>query len=192
MTSFRNRLKTEVLSVEDLGKEVQYLEKLLTGLGSPVVFCHNDLLLKNIIYHETPKTGVTFIDFEYADLNYQAFDIANHFCEFAGVDVYDPSLYPSEEFQLQWLRNYLNHWRNYEQHKMSLDEHVLILLHQVKRFSLAAHLFWGIWALIQSRHSSLNFDFLSYAVGRINQFLKEKDQINQTNGHSHNHGDHRK
>lgn len=27
---------------------------------------------------------VTFIDFEYVAFNYQAFDIGNHFCEFAG------------------------------------------------------------------------------------------------------------
>lgn len=28
--------------------------------------------------------SVKFIDYEYADFNYQAFDIANHFNEFAG------------------------------------------------------------------------------------------------------------
>lgn len=161
---------------------MSFLEELLGGIGSPVVYCHNDLLLKNIIYHE--KTGVTFIDFEYGDFNYQAFDIANHFCEFAGVDVFDPSLYPSEEFQIKWLRNFLRHWRTYEEHKVSLEDHVTILLEQVKKFSLAAHLFWGVWALIQSRHSSLDFDFVSYAIQRINQYLKEKDQINKTNGHS--------
>jgi len=27
---------------------------------------------------------VSFIDFEYVGYNYQAFDIANHFCEYAG------------------------------------------------------------------------------------------------------------
>lgn len=32
-----------------------------------------------------PLSGsVSFIDYEYADFNYQAFDIANHFNEFAG------------------------------------------------------------------------------------------------------------
>jgi thiamine kinase-like enzyme len=28
---------------------------------------------------------VHFIDFEYVAYNYQAFDIANHFCEYAGM-----------------------------------------------------------------------------------------------------------
>jgi len=30
---------------------------------------------------------VSFIDFEYVGYNYQAFDIANHFCEYAGQHV---------------------------------------------------------------------------------------------------------
>lgn len=29
---------------------------------------------------------VKFIDYEYADFNYQAYDIGNHFNEFAGTD----------------------------------------------------------------------------------------------------------
>jgi len=28
---------------------------------------------------------VSFIDFEYVGYNYQAFDIGNHFCEYAGL-----------------------------------------------------------------------------------------------------------
>ena len=32
-----------------------------------------------------PSTGkVSFVDYEYSGLNYAAFDIGNHFCEFAG------------------------------------------------------------------------------------------------------------
>lgn len=38
----------------------------------------------NIIYDEATN-DVTFIDFEYAACNYQAFDIGNHFNEFAGT-----------------------------------------------------------------------------------------------------------
>jgi len=30
---------------------------------------------------------VSFIDFEYIGYNYQAFDIGNHFCEYAGQHV---------------------------------------------------------------------------------------------------------
>lgn len=47
------------------------------------MFAHNDLLLGNVIYDE-PNGTVSFIDYEYAAYNYQAYDIANHFNEFVG------------------------------------------------------------------------------------------------------------
>lgn len=47
------------------------------------MFCHNDLLLGNVVY-DASKAAVTFIDYEYAGYNHQAFDIGNHFNEFAG------------------------------------------------------------------------------------------------------------
>ena len=54
----------------------------------------------------SPLDETNFIDYEYGGHNYRSFDIANHFCEFAGFDA-DYSLYPTREFQLQWLRHYL-------------------------------------------------------------------------------------
>ncbi|GBM90567.1 Ethanolamine kinase 1 [Araneus ventricosus] len=65
---------------DKLKEEIECLKEHLVKMESPVVFCHNDLLLKNIIYNREKE--VTFIDYEYADYNYQAFDIGNHFCEF--------------------------------------------------------------------------------------------------------------
>lgn len=63
-------------------EELEELKKTLENVSNPVVFCHNDLLLANIIHR---NNSVTFIDYEYAGYNYQAFDIANHFAEFAGT-----------------------------------------------------------------------------------------------------------
>ena len=65
-------------------KEFNFLKENLNSLNDSIVFCHNDLLLSNII-HNLKKNSVTFIDYEYADCNYQSFDIANHFNEFAGL-----------------------------------------------------------------------------------------------------------
>jgi ethanolamine kinase len=70
-----------------LEEEYAVLKAELCSLGSPVVFCHNDLLLANIIYN-TKKRTVTFIDYEYSSYNYQAFDIGNHFAEFAGKNYF--------------------------------------------------------------------------------------------------------
>ncbi|CAG5865241.1 unnamed protein product, partial [Menidia menidia] len=35
-----------------LRSELLWLQQNLSVLGSPVVLCHNDLLCKNIIYHQ--------------------------------------------------------------------------------------------------------------------------------------------
>lgn len=67
--------------VSMLREELALLQSELSSVGSPIVFCHNDLLLANVIHR---PTSVTFIDYEYASYNYQAFDIGNHFDEFAG------------------------------------------------------------------------------------------------------------
>ncbi|NXA97528.1 EKI2 kinase, partial [Melanocharis versteri] len=78
-------LPQDVPSPEALEQELAWMKETLPRLGSPVVLCHNDLLCKNIIYDRT-REHVRFIDYEYTGYNYQAFDIGNHFNEFAGRD----------------------------------------------------------------------------------------------------------
>lgn len=109
----------------------------------------------NVIYTES-KNRVTFIDYEYADYNYQAFDIGNHFAEFAGIDSVDYSRYPTKEYQLEWLNEYLKHYLNVDNVN---DKDIQRLYVQVNQFALASHFFWSIWALIQAEHSTIDFDF---------------------------------
>nr|XP_035935423.1 ethanolamine kinase 2 isoform X3 [Halichoerus grypus] len=85
-------LSADVPQVEVLEQELAWLKEHLSQLDSPVVFCHNDLLCKNIIYDST-KGHVRFIDYEYAGYNYQAFDIGNHFNEFAAHGKQRPQLH---------------------------------------------------------------------------------------------------
>lgn len=184
-------------------EEVSFLKTVIAGISSPVVFCHNDLLLKNIIYHNEPIVGpgVTFIDFEYAAYNFQAFDIANHFCEFAGVEVYDPSLYPDVQLQKSWLRNYLLAWKElntcHQSHQAGSkacdgvsaitvsEEEVVSLSKQVDKFKLASHLLWTIWAMIQSQHSTIHFDFQGYAYQRLQQYYAEKAKMRRPSQNGH-------
>ncbi|XP_014236321.1 ethanolamine kinase 1 [Trichogramma pretiosum] len=153
-----------------LMQEYQTLKDGLSQLNSPVVFCHNDLLLTNILHNEK-ENKVTFIDFEYAAYNFQAFDIANHFAEFAGVDEPNYSLYPDEELQKIWLRFYLERFRS---NTHIPEEDVAILYEQVNNFVLLTHFFWGCWALIQSQYSLIDFDFLEYAALRFNEYFRMK------------------
>lgn len=72
------------MSKVEIQREVNEMKERLSETNNVVVFAHNDLLLGNIVYTES-KNSVTFIDYEYACMNYQAFDIGNHFAEFAGI-----------------------------------------------------------------------------------------------------------
>ncbi|KDR07130.1 ethanolamine kinase [Zootermopsis nevadensis] len=167
-----------------LEAEYAKLKAELSSVGSPIVFCHNDLLLANIIYH-TKKNTVTFIDYEYSNYNYQAFDIGNHFAEFAGVTDVDYAAYPSQEFQRQWLRVYLETFHGSttdtslgEDASDAVTEHSISCLYvQVNKFSLASHFLWAIWALIQAEHSTIDFDFLGYADIRLKEYFAKKDRF---------------
>ncbi|XP_042232219.1 ethanolamine kinase 1-like [Homarus americanus] len=158
-----------------LSKEVDELESCLTGLGCPVVFSHNDILLGNVIWNqETQKVG--FIDYEYGGANFQPFDVANHFNEFAGVDVVDYNRYPSAEFQRQWLRSYLSHYQDIPEEEVK--EHDVELWYVwVNKFALASHLFWGSWAMVQANYSSIDFDFLGYGITRVDEYFKRKNEF---------------
>ncbi|XP_038666960.1 ethanolamine kinase 1 isoform X1 [Scyliorhinus canicula] len=171
------RFLTEVPAHQELEEELAWMKKHLSSLGSPIVLCHNDLLCKNIIYNE--KEGrVRFIDYEYAGYNYQAFDIGNHFNEFAGVTEVDYNLYPNKNVQLQWLKSYLEALNKYKGLGTEVtNEEVEVLYFQVNLFALASHFFWGLWALIQSRYSTIDFDFLGYAVVRFRQYFKMKPEV---------------
>uniref|UniRef100_H2Y500 ethanolamine kinase n=1 Tax=Ciona savignyi TaxID=51511 RepID=H2Y500_CIOSA len=157
-----------------LRAEVRELELLLVDLNSPLVFCHNDLLVHNIIYNEE-EGNLSFIDYEYAGYNYQAADIGNHFCEFAGIDNADFSLYPDRGLQLRWLRGYLAAYRGLVEDDVS-DEDVEKLYREVNKFALAAHLFWGIWSLVQHKFSQIDFDYKGYSQLRMNEYYKYKEK----------------
>ncbi|XP_061078488.1 ethanolamine kinase 1-like [Conger conger] len=159
-----------------LQREMEALRQHLTHVSSPIVLCHNDLLTKNIIYNQ-PEGSVRFIDYEYADYNYQAFDIGNHFNEFAGVETVDPSLYPSVGLQRDWLATYL---RSYKQ-ALGLstgvsDQELQGLYVRVCKFSLVSHFLWGLWALLQARYSTIDFDFLRYALARFDFYFEKKEE----------------
>ncbi|KAJ8006721.1 hypothetical protein DPEC_G00110150 [Dallia pectoralis] len=129
-------------------------------------------------HDRTAPENVKFIDYEYAGYNYQAYDIGNHFNEFAGLNEVDYSHYPDRNFQLEWLRSYLEAYKEHKgQGSEVLDREVEVLYVQVNRFSLASHFFWGLWALIQAEFSTIDFDFLGYAVLRFSQYFKMKPEV---------------
>nr|XP_039267214.1 ethanolamine kinase 1-like [Styela clava] len=158
---------------KELHEELNMLEEHLSKLGSQLVYCHNDLLLNNIIYNDE-KNSVHFIDFEYTGMNFQAYDIANHFCEFAGVDDADFSFYPDYNLQIDWIKEYLKHWNKGTEPS---DHDIKRLYVQVNKFALAAHFLWGTWSLTQAKYSSIEFDYLGYAQQRLDEYQKRKEEF---------------
>jgi len=134
-------------------EELEILKNMADQSQSPIVFSHNDLLGGNVIVNE--KTGVIkFIDFEYASTNYQAFDIANHFNEWAGFEA-DYSRYPNKEQQVEFYTSYLTEWLG----KTPSEQDVHKMYVQVNKFALVSHFYWGVWALVQGAISMIDFDF---------------------------------
>jgi len=159
--------------------ELNILEGELRDLGSPVVFCHNDLLLNNIVYNKE-EDRTYFIDFEYGAYNYEAYEIGNHFCEYAGVDDVDYNLYPDKPYQLKWLRRYLEHSareKNKDCPQSVTENDVERLYVLVNKFALAAHYWWGVWGILQACFSTIDFDFLGYAALRLNEYFKKKEEF---------------
>ena len=170
----KERLKTEWFSRDQLRQESNFLQNMLQDTSCPVVFCHNDALLGNIVLQHN-NNSVAFIDLEYGAPNYAVFDIANHFCEFVGADGfldYDKWM-PSKEYQLDWISEYLKHTTGRDATTTEVDTWYDL----VSKFMLCAHLQWSIWSVIQAENSTLDFDFVDYAIQRINQYKKWKNLI---------------
>ncbi|KAI1238923.1 hypothetical protein IHE44_0012016 [Lamprotornis superbus] len=157
--------KTELLVDRD--EEVKSFRVLQAHGCAPQLYCtFNNGLCYEFMQGEAldPEHGtcdVQFIDYEYSGYNYLAYDIGNHFNEFAGVNEVDYSLYPNRKLQEQWLRSYLEAYKEYKGFGTEVSEkEVEVLYVQVNQFALASHFFWGLWALIQAKYSTIDFDFL--------------------------------
>uniref|UniRef100_A0A915EC30 ethanolamine kinase n=1 Tax=Ditylenchus dipsaci TaxID=166011 RepID=A0A915EC30_9BILA len=157
-----------VVLKDDFRQLKQKLDNLTEELKK-LVFCHNDLLVFNILY-DPDKDQIHFIDYEYAAYNFQLFDIANHFCEYAGVVNPDYNLCPSQSEKREFLQKYLRHFNSHD--SSDTDQSLDDLLAVIPLFEAASHLFWCLWALAQSHLSVIEFDYMRYAVLRHKQFKK--------------------
>jgi len=167
---YKDKKATE-LPKSKVQEEFNFLERELSQVNSPIVFTHNDLLAPNIIFN--PNQGnVRFIDYEYSSYNYRGFDLGNHFCEWAGFDL-QYNNYPNKEQQMQFLSSYQRGLNpGCEPSEQELNQ----LYVEANKFALAAHFFWGTWALVQAHISDIDFDFMEYGLARFRQYFKMRDE----------------
>ncbi|XP_046419600.1 choline/ethanolamine kinase isoform X2 [Neodiprion fabricii] len=168
-----------VLRSMDLSQEVKWLRCFITQTKFPVVFCHNDMQEGNILLRQnTKKPELVLIDFEYCSYNYRGFDVANHFVEWQ-YDYTAPeypfyhergAAGPTREQKLNFIRSYL---RTLNKEGTAEEER---MMREIKTFSLASHLFWGLWSIVNAKLSQIPFGYWDYAVSRLKNYqeLKEK------------------
>jgi len=240
------RLLLEQLDLPEMARQLDWLKQTVEEeasaavMGTPAsiafesVLCHNDLLSGNILLDlavdaliksdggdaaKAQIEGIVLIDFEYAAYNYRGFDLANHFCEFAGFDFNIREGFPTTEVRHVFIRHYLNaacvatseadrcEWQQTwlrvakapsssslgsgdeanreqrggeddeeEERDRCLEKEMVESFDRIvlRRFTLASHLFWGSWAVVQSSMSSIDFDFIGYAKLRFDGYFYHK------------------
>jgi len=185
-----------------------------------IVFSHNDLLAFNIMRRcsnvtegqdgvddaetearsnpsgasrdeELGLSDIKLIDYEYGCYNYRGFDVANHFCEWAGGSDDAKPLYehfPTPEQQRLFCESYIDACAalgiqsrdrvkldssdsELEQAESELDK----LLREVSFFVQVVHIYWTVWALNQARDEGIEgFDYISYAHRRFSEGLRRR------------------
>lgn len=162
----------------ELNADVDFVEAAAATTSSPIVFGHNDLLSLNIMVPLHPicpasaADGVTFIDFEYADWTPRGFDWGNHFCEYAGFDC-DYEKYPDNQTVGSFIRSYLTAAAATN----VSDDDVMRGVAEANVYALAAHMYWGTWAILQARWSEIEFDYMQYSTLRWGEYRRRKDEF---------------
>jgi len=147
-------------------KELEWLKQKCQSFDCPVVFSHNDLLHANVIID--PDQKIHFIDYEYASPAELPFDIANHFCEYAGFEC-NYEMFPSETTQKLFISAYYG--------KAATQEKVDDLYEKVKWFCLASHMYWALWAKVQEKISEIEFCYGKYAEMRWSAYTHLKKRL---------------
>ncbi|KAL7245819.1 hypothetical protein ACSBR2_001034 [Camellia fascicularis] len=163
--------------LDALEDEICVLETELWGEHQDLGFCHNDLQYGNIMINEKTRS-ITIIDYEYASYNPVAYDLANHFCEMVAnyhsntPHVLNYSVYPGLEERQRFVRVYLSSGGN-----QPSDNEVDQLVHDTEKYTLANHLFWGLWGIISAYVNNIEFDYMDYARQRFEQYWLRKPRL---------------
>lgn len=121
------------------------------------------------------------IDFEYCAYNYRGFDLANHFLEWtfdytnsaAPYFHHRPEQYPTKEQQDKFIAVYLARTTCCEDGEEPSALEIEEVQREVKCFTLASHLFWSLWAIVNV-YQEIEFGYWEYAICRLNQYVLSK------------------
>ncbi|KAL1219682.1 putative choline kinase 3 [Cardamine amara subsp. amara] len=173
---------SEEFGLDNIEAEINLLQHELQNENhqQEIGFCHNDLQYGNIMIDEE-TSAITIIDYEYASYNPVAYDIANHFCEMAAnyhsdtPHILDYTLYPEEEERRRFIHNYLS-----SSGVEPNEEDIKQLLENSEKYTLANHLFWGLWGIISGYVNKIEFDYAEYSRQRFKQYWLQKPHLLST------------
>ncbi|GFY85756.1 choline kinase 1 [Actinidia rufa] len=117
-------------------------------------------------------------DYEYATYNPVAYDIANHFCEMVAnyhtdtPHVLTYTSYPGLEERRRFVHVYLSSGGNEPGHS-----EVEQLVEDAEKYTLANHLFWGLWGIISAYVNNIDFDYMEYARQRFQQYWLRRPEF---------------
>ncbi|XP_044511312.1 probable choline kinase 1 [Mangifera indica] len=163
--------------LDTLEEEIHTLEQELPQPNQEIGFCHNDLQYGNIMMDEEMR-AITIIDYEYASFNPVAYDLANHFCEMAAnyhtdtPHILDYSIYPGLKERQRFIYAYLSSAGN-QPSESEVDQ----LANDAEKYTLANHLFWGLWGIISAYVNKIDFDYMEYARQRFQQYWSRKPSL---------------
>lgn len=131
-----------------------------------------------------PKTTqgniVSFIDYEYAAPSPAAFDIANHFAEWAGFECRYDQL-PTKSERLDFIHHYIESYFSFTKDASTgIDQEAQKLAEEVDVYRGIPGFYWGIWALIQAVISEIDFDYANYAELRLGEYWAWKAEVDGT------------
>jgi thiamine kinase-like enzyme len=184
----------EAFNVDEVLEEREWITRFavaddprIHGSGLDVVFCHWDSQENNILQ---TQYGLRFIDYEYAGMEYQAFDIATYFAEctmdylvnthpFYKVSLAD---FPMESEQRLFCSIYLSEYLETDVYPDDLS--VSVLLERVRRFVLVVHYLWSLWSVIRAPQAPTyaDFDYLGYAQHRWFMYKWAKRELLHSKG----------
>ncbi|CZT19456.1 related to ethanolamine kinase [Ramularia collo-cygni] len=175
-----------------LEEEFAYCVNNLTRNDGPtysMVLGHADLLSGNIVLQtqdaetvdgDMDKIPARFIDYEHSTYCPRAFELANHFAEWAGFEC-KYELLPTTSTRLGFVREYLQAYEDIKEQQRGTsglarlpvsDAQVNRLMSEIDSFRGFPGFYWGLCALIQAEASTgaIDFDYAGYAEKRFSEY----------------------
>lgn len=156
---------------EKAKKYIDGLIEFICHMKFDLCLSHNDFQQLNVLVNKSNSNEFYVIDFEYASLNYQYFDIANYFSECAFDNcsfTYDQTIYPNTELRYNFYQEYFKDTKHNTE-KAELD-------YIVMQFCPLVEYYWYIWSLIKYANTNC-LDYLVYGKIRETNFINKLENL---------------